>query len=66
VIAFDNAIQIIETGGLRIAIWGDNRAVPDPALDHFLKNVDVLVLPVEISSRALRWMESCENMILRL
>ncbi len=47
VIAFDNAIQIIETGGLRIAIWGDNRAVPDPALDHFLKNVDVLVLPVE-------------------
>jgi L-ascorbate metabolism protein UlaG (beta-lactamase superfamily) len=47
VIAFDNAIQIIETGGLRIAIWGDNRAVPDPSLDHFLKNVDVLVLPVE-------------------
>src|SRR6266446_9498595 len=47
VIALDNAIQIIETGGLRIALWGDNRAVPDPALDHFLKNVDVLVLPVE-------------------
>ena len=47
VMAFDNAIQIIETGGLRIAIWGDNRAVPDPALDHYLKNVDVLVLPVE-------------------
>jgi len=35
VIALDNAIQIIETGGLRIAIWGDNRAVPDPSLDHF-------------------------------
>jgi L-ascorbate metabolism protein UlaG (beta-lactamase superfamily) len=47
VIAFDNAIQIIETGGLRIAIWGDNRAVPNPSLDHYLKNVDVLVLPVE-------------------
>jgi len=46
-IAFDNAIQIIETGGLRIAIWGDNRAVPNPSLDHYLKNVDVLVLPVE-------------------
>src|SRR6202162_2842094 len=30
VIAFDNAIQIIETGGLRIAIWGDNRATPVP------------------------------------
>jgi L-ascorbate metabolism protein UlaG (beta-lactamase superfamily) len=53
VLAFDNAIQIIQTGGLRIAIWGDNRAVPDPSLDHYLKNVDVLILPVEtILSRA--------------
>jgi L-ascorbate metabolism protein UlaG (beta-lactamase superfamily) len=46
-IGFDNAIQIIETGGLRIAIWGDNRGVPDPFLDHYLKNVDVLILPIE-------------------
>jgi len=47
VVGFDNAIQIIKTGGLRIALWGDNRAVPDPSLDHYLKNVDVLILPVE-------------------
>ena len=47
VIGFDNAIQIIETGGLRIAIWGDNRAVPAPSLDRYLKNMDVLILPVE-------------------
>ncbi len=47
VIAFDNAIQIIQTGGLRIAVWGDNRAAPDPVLDHYLKNVDVLILPIE-------------------
>jgi L-ascorbate metabolism protein UlaG (beta-lactamase superfamily) len=46
-LAFDNAIQIVETGGLRVAIWGDNRAAPDPYLDHYLKNVDVLILPVE-------------------
>jgi L-ascorbate metabolism protein UlaG (beta-lactamase superfamily) len=45
--AFDNAIQIVETGGLRVAIWGDNRAAPDPSLDHYLKNIDVLILPVE-------------------
>jgi len=32
---------------LRIAIWGDNRGVPDPSLDHYLKNVDALILPVE-------------------
>jgi L-ascorbate metabolism protein UlaG (beta-lactamase superfamily) len=47
VVGFDNAIQIIETGGLRIAVWGDNRAVPDPLLDPYLKNVDVLILPTE-------------------
>jgi len=47
VISFDNAIQIIETGGLRIAVWGDNRAAPGPSLDHYLKNVDVLILPIE-------------------
>ena len=47
VIGLDNAIQIVETGGLRIAIWGDNRPVPDPSLDRYLKNVDVLILPVE-------------------
>jgi L-ascorbate metabolism protein UlaG (beta-lactamase superfamily) len=47
VIGFDNSIQIVETGGLRIAIWGDNRPVPNPTLDHYLKNVDVLILPIE-------------------
>jgi L-ascorbate metabolism protein UlaG (beta-lactamase superfamily) len=47
VIGFDNAIQIVRTGGLRIAIWGDNRPMPDPSLDHYLTGVDVLVLPVE-------------------
>ena len=47
VIEFDNAIQIIGTGGLRIAVWGDNRALPDPSLDHYLRNVDVLILPIE-------------------
>jgi L-ascorbate metabolism protein UlaG (beta-lactamase superfamily) len=46
-IGFDNAIQIVATGGLRIAIWGDNRAVPDPSLDRYLKNVDVMILPVD-------------------
>jgi hypothetical protein len=65
VIGFDNAIQIIETGGMRIAIWGDNRGVPDPSLDRYLKNVDLLILPIEaIVTRA--EVQSCGNMILRL
>lgn len=37
-------MRIIETGRLRIAIWGDNYAVPDPSLDHYLRNVDLLIL----------------------
>jgi L-ascorbate metabolism protein UlaG (beta-lactamase superfamily) len=28
-------------------IWGDNRPVPDPSLDHHLRNIDVLILPIE-------------------
>ena len=47
VIGLDNAIQIVKTGGLRIAIWGDNRAAPSAFRDHLLKNVDVLILPVD-------------------
>src|ERR1700723_597012 len=46
-IALDNAMQLIETGGLRIAIWGDNRATPYPFLDPYLNDVDVLILPVQ-------------------
>jgi L-ascorbate metabolism protein UlaG (beta-lactamase superfamily) len=47
VMAFDDAIQIVETGGLRVAIWGDDRAALDPSLDHYVNNVDVLILPIE-------------------
>ncbi|HTZ57521.1 MAG TPA: MBL fold metallo-hydrolase [Acidobacteriaceae bacterium] len=43
----DNAIQIIATGGLRIAIWGDNRTLPDAFVDPYLKGIDVLILPVD-------------------
>jgi L-ascorbate metabolism protein UlaG (beta-lactamase superfamily) len=45
--AIPNAIQIVETGGLKIVVWGDNRAAVNSTLDRYLKNVDVLILPVE-------------------
>lgn len=52
-VGLDNAIEILETGGLRIVIWGDNRAAPDPSLGRYLRNIDVLVLPVDtVLSRA--------------
>lgn len=52
---FDNTIQVIETGGLRIAAWGDNRAVPSPALDDRLHDLDVLVLPIDGSEHILAY-----------
>jgi L-ascorbate metabolism protein UlaG (beta-lactamase superfamily) len=45
--AIPNAIQVLETGGLKIVVWGDNRAAVNSTLDRYLKNVDVLILPVE-------------------
>jgi hypothetical protein len=50
---------------LRIAIWGDNRPAPDPALDHYLKMLTCLFCPSSQSSRELRSMQSSGNMILR-
>jgi L-ascorbate metabolism protein UlaG (beta-lactamase superfamily) len=52
-LSFDNTIQIIETGGLRIGDWGDNRPDPSPALDDLLKNLDVLILPIDGSEHLL-------------
>jgi L-ascorbate metabolism protein UlaG (beta-lactamase superfamily) len=56
-LAFDNAIQILETGGLRIAVWGDNRPRPDAHLDKMLANLDVLVLPVDGTEHILTYRE---------
>lgn len=57
VIAFDNTIQILETGGLRIAVWGDNRPSPAPDLDKYLQHVDVLILPIDGSQHILTYAE---------
>ena len=49
----DNFIQVIETGGLRIAHWGDNRPQPAPYADDELQGVDVLILPIDESAHLL-------------
>ena len=49
----DNFIQVIETGGLRIAHWGDNRPQPAPYADGELQGVDVLILPIDESAHLL-------------
>ena len=56
-LAFDNSIQIIKTGGLRIAVWGDNRPVPDANLDKALSGLDVLVLPIDGTEHILTYKE---------
>lgn len=43
----DNFIQVITTGGISIAVWGDNRPDPPPHVVAALKGVDVLILPID-------------------
>jgi L-ascorbate metabolism protein UlaG (beta-lactamase superfamily) len=56
-LGFDNAIQILRAGGLRIATWGDNRPKPDPSLDDRLCNLDALIIPIEGSKTLLTYDE---------
>ena len=56
-LGFDNAIQVLHTGGLRMVFWGDNRPKPDPFLDDKLRNADVLILPIDDSKTLLTYEE---------
>ena len=51
--SFDNCIVIIETGGLRILHWGDNRPDPPDAVWNALGSVDVALLPIDGSQHVL-------------
>ena len=56
-LAFDNAIQIIKTGGIRIAVWGDNRSEPSPEVEKQLVGVDALILPIDGTEHILTYNE---------
>jgi L-ascorbate metabolism protein UlaG (beta-lactamase superfamily) len=49
----DNFIQVIETGGLKIVHWGDNRPVPAEHVEAALAGVDILILPIDASAHLL-------------
>jgi L-ascorbate metabolism protein UlaG (beta-lactamase superfamily) len=53
--SFDNSLVLVETGGLRILHWGDNR--PDPPLSVWgtLGESDVVLLPVDGSQHILSY-----------
>jgi hypothetical protein len=49
----DNSIILIETGGLRIVHWGDNRQNPPQDIWDQLRDIDVVILPVSDDGRTL-------------
>lgn len=49
----DNSIIVTETGGMRIAHWGDNRPDPDRYVMDRLGDLDVLILPIDGSEHIL-------------
>lgn len=51
----DNVTYLVETGGLRILIWGDNRPDPGPGFFEAVGRVDVLTLPVDGSRHILSY-----------
>ena len=54
----DNNIYRVETGGLSIAVWGDNRQNPADHVWAALEGVDVLILPVDQSQHILSYQQA--------
>lgn len=63
--SFDNTLILIETGGLRILHWGDNRPDPPQAVWDALGEIDVALLPVDGSRHVLTY-EQAEAVIDRV
>ena len=51
----DMSMYLVETGGLRIVMWGDNRHNPSPHALKQLGEIDVLTLPVDGSRHILSY-----------
>jgi L-ascorbate metabolism protein UlaG (beta-lactamase superfamily) len=54
---WDNSMYLIETGGLRILHWGDNRQNPPEDVCDMMKDIDIVLLPVSDDGHILtpRW-----------
>ncbi len=57
---FDNTLFIIETGGLRLLMWGDNRPNPPQEVWDKIGKVDVVFLPVDGSRHILDYKQADE------
>ena len=53
--SFDNSLILIETGGLRILHWGDNRPDPPDAVWDRIRDIDIALLPVDGSKHVMSY-----------
>jgi len=51
----DMVVYVVETGGIRTLIWGDNRPDPGPEFWQAIGKIDVLTLPVDGSQHILSY-----------
>ncbi|MEL6374671.1 MAG: MBL fold metallo-hydrolase [Pseudomonadota bacterium] len=51
--SWDNVLTLVETGGLRLLHWGDNRPDPPDEVWQRLGRVDVLLMPVDDSQHVM-------------
>lgn len=51
--SWDNCLTIVETGGLRILHWGDNRHNPPEGIWDRIGPVDILLMPVDDSQHVM-------------
>ncbi len=56
----DMSMYVVETGGLRILVWGDNRHNPSEYVWQQLGQIDVLTLPVDGSQHILSYEQGDE------
>lgn len=57
---FDNTIIIVETGGMRIMHWGDNRPDPNDHVWEMIGKIDVALLPIDASMHILSYEQADE------
>lgn len=63
--SWDHCLIVIETGGLRIVDWGDNRHNPPEEVWDMLGDIDIALLPVDSSRHVMGW-HQVEKIIDRL
>ncbi len=63
--SWDNVLVVVETGGLRILHWGDNRQDPPDYVWDMLGRIDIALLPVDGSQHVMSY-RSVEQIMARL